>query len=532
MAASGDFVVPTYGGQPRIDKPPLFMWSGASVSGILGEVSEVSVRLPSALSAVLCLISTFIIGARLFGGATALLGAVILGTSGRFLLYSQWAATDMMLASLTTLALAFAVCGGSAPAGSHGRPRIDLAGILFLAACALAMLTKGPIGVVLPVGVVLADHLFASWREPRRLLETLRGLAVPWAAGVVAFAAIAVPWFVLLAGRLGPGVLREILLRQNVDRFVEAWNAQQPWYFYFEVLPMDFLPWSFFLPLAFVPVAEREEGKGPSWRFLRIWFVVVFAFFSAASGKSPEYLLPLLPAACIMVARVFIAAGGSVAAAARRPDPRRSVWGWRARLWIQVAGAILASVALGGAAMVPSLSREALPGAAPYFFVALVILAVGAGCLVVAARSAKFAAGAAVLAAAVILVRLTVVGPLMDAGNAVNLAPEVGRALQRLLPPDIEVGVGRKGADYVMYYASRPVTPLERPDRTVEFLFEREGRALVLKTREFRQLRSRLGGDVAVLGQWGDERRGFVLLRKLPATPPASPGPPTVEKSQ
>src|SRR5258708_39295826 len=90
MVTAGDCVVPTWAGRVNIDKPPLFMWAGAAASRIMGDVSESSVRLPSVLSACVFLFATYYLGLRLFDPMTGLLGALILGTCGRFLLYSQW----------------------------------------------------------------------------------------------------------------------------------------------------------------------------------------------------------------------------------------------------------------------------------------------------------------------------------------------------------------------------------------------------------------------------------------------------------
>jgi 4-amino-4-deoxy-L-arabinose transferase-like glycosyltransferase len=524
MAASGDWVVPTYGGKPRIDKPPLFLWAGAAASRLAGGVSEATVRLPSAVAAAAALVATAALGARLFDPATGLLAALVLATCGRFLLYSQWAATDMTLAALTTIALAAAAAGGAVPAGPGRRPRLLAAGPLFFGAAALAVLAKGPVGVVLPAAVVLADHAAAARGRPRALLEAARRLAPAWAAGAAVFAAVAAPWFILLHERLGAGALREVLFRQNVGRFLDAWNAQQPWHFYFKVLPMDLMPWTLFLPAAFLPLERIDEGRPGAWRFPRVWLVLVFAFFSAASGKSPEYLMPLLPAAAILIARVFVLAGPPGSAGAG-PRPGRSPA--IARWWIAGAGGALAAAGAAGALLLPGVAGARLPGsteAAAAAALAAALVAAGAAAAVALARRGRAAAGAVALAAAVLAVRFAAAGPLVDAGNALQAAPEAGRALAEILPPDAEVGVGRKGGDYIMYYAARPVVPLERPGPSLRFLQERPGRALVLKAREHRELAPRLGPGIEVVGRWGDEERGFVLLRNTGAAAPAGAG--------
>jgi len=506
MVASRDFVVPTDGGRPRIDKPPLFIWSGAVASLLFGGVSEASVRFPSALAAAMWLLATFALGARLFDVRTALLSAVVLATCGRFLLYSQWAATDTLLSSLTTFALAACVAGGGAPAGAGGRASLRLAALLFSAACGLAVLTKGPVGVVLPVAIVVADHAAAWWRAPRSAVERLRGVAIAWAAGAAVFLAVAAPWFILLWERLGAAGLREILFRQNVSRFLVAWNARQPWYFYFEVLPMDLLPWTFFLPLAFLWIPRLDAGRAASWRFLRTWLVVVFVFFSSASGESPEYLMPLLPAAALAAGRLFVLAAGTVPAPGIR----------LLRDGLSVAAGLLTALGAVGSGVLLFRGGDLLPGAGGLLCAAAAIVTLGAAACLVLIRAGRARAAAATLGAAVLVVRVALGGPLMDAGNAVNLAPAVGRDLLSLLPPGSEVGVGRKGSDYIRYYAPVPLTVLDRPARVEAFLAEGPPRAVILKGREYREIAPRLAAFAEVAARWGDDERGFVLLKAFP----------------
>jgi 4-amino-4-deoxy-L-arabinose transferase-like glycosyltransferase len=506
MVASDDYVVPTWAGRPNIDKPPLFMWAGVAASRLMGGVSERSVRLPSVLSACVFLLSTCYLGVRLFDPMTGLLAALVLGTCGRFLLYSQWCATDMMLASFVTLALAVAVGGRGAPAGNgEGRASIPIAGLLFMGVCALAVLTKGPIGAVLPIGVVVTDAVVARRLRLRQIVEDLSRLAAPWGAGAPVFLAVAAPWFLLLHSRLGSAGLREILFHQNVSRFLDAWNAQQPWYFYLEMFPLDFLPWSFFLPIAFLPLSARDGDRARAWRFLRVWFLLIFVFFSTASGKSPEYLMPILPAASLMVARLF------ALAASAAPATEESGVAERRRL--VVPASIAAAGALAGLAALALGRKDLLPGAGGEVLAAALLITAGViGCLA-ALRTGRALSSAILLAAAVLLVRVFPAGAFMDAGNRLNIAPEVGRQLGSLLEPGSKVGVGRKGADYILYYADVPVVPLERPARIVAFLADGPPNAVVIKGREYKDLEDRLSGISQVAARFGDGERGYVLLK-------------------
>jgi len=370
-----------------------------------------------------------------------------------------------------------------------------------MAACALAVLTKGPVGVVLPVAVVGVDLALACrWRLREVIPATLR-LARPWAAGGIVFLAIVAPWFILLEGRLGAHGLREILLHQNVSRFLDAWNGQQPWYFYVKALPLDFLPWTLFLIPAALPMSRRDPGRAPAWRLLRTWFVVIFVFFSAASGKSPEYLMPLLPAAALLVARVLVLASDRDRAADRATLSR-----------LRHLAILLAIGAASGIVFLLASRDDVLPGAGAAVLAAAALIFAGALACVAGIARGRPVAGAGALAVAVAVVRL-VPGPLlMDAGNRLNIAPQVGHEVSRYLAPGARLGVGRKGADYILYYAEVPVTPLDRPNRVESFLREGPDNAVVLRAREYRELADRIGPISRVTTRFGDESSGFVLV--------------------
>ncbi|MBI3450735.1 MAG: glycosyltransferase family 39 protein [Acidobacteria bacterium] len=503
MVASRDYVVPTYAGVPNIDKPPLFVWAGAEVSRLFGGVSETAVRIPSAVAAVILLLSTFVIGARLFDPVTGALGAAILGTCGRVLLYSQWCTTDMLLSSMIALALSMAVLGRVTPCESDAKPTLAAGGIAFMAACALAVLTKGPVGVVVPVAVIGADLALACRRGLRGLIPAALRVARPWAIGGVVFFAIVAPWFILLKARLGAHGLREILFHQNVSRFLDAWNGQQPWYFYFEALPLDFLPWTLFLIPAALPVARLDADHAAAWRLLRTWFAVIFVFFSAASGKSPEYLMPLLPAAALLVARVIVLASG------RGGAPAAASW---LSHRLRDLAILLALAAAGGVGFLLVARRDVLPGAGTAVMVAAGLVLAGAATCAAGMARGRPIAGAAALVIAVAVVRLGPGPSLMDAGNRLNIAPQVGHELSRYLRPGARVGVGRKGADYILYYADVPVTPLDRPSRVESFLREGPDNAVVLRAREYRDLVDRIGSISRVTARFGDDSSGYVLV--------------------
>jgi 4-amino-4-deoxy-L-arabinose transferase-like glycosyltransferase len=395
MVESGDHVLPTFGGEPRLDKPPMFVWAGAMAARALGGVNEFTLRIPSALSACVCILAAFLIGIRLFDVTPGLLAALILSTTGRFLLYAQWVSTDLMVATLITCAIAAWIVGIHESHRDEGRLHSVLAGQTFMLFSAFAVLTKGPVGIVLPVGIAGAWLLLSSVLDPARGLPVAAATARGWLLGLPLFALITVPWYLLLGARAGPEAVSYSLLHQNVNRFVDAWNAQQPWHYYFKALPLDLLPWSLFFVAAIVlrggaPADRRERD---SWWLLLCWFTVVFVFFSLASGKSPEYLLPLLPAAALMTARGLVlgSRSGLEAGAGRLPGGAL-----RLRLLRLSAGLPLAA-AVAGMILIPIRGGRQMPGSGPALLLAMTILLAGSAGAFAALLRRRAMSGAVIL---------------------------------------------------------------------------------------------------------------------------------------
>ena len=111
---------------------------------------------------------------------------------------------------------------------------------------------------------------------------------------------MAAPWYVLCYLRNGSGFVNDFFVRHHLERFTSAaLQHTQPWWFYLPRLPALMLPWAPLLLLAIRPAAWYRE---PRRRFLLAWFVFGLALFSVSANKLPGYVLPLLPAAAILVA--------------------------------------------------------------------------------------------------------------------------------------------------------------------------------------------------------------------------------------
>jgi len=291
MVLSGDWITTTFNGENFYDKPILYNWIAAIAFLIFG-FTEFAARLPAAILGFGCVVVTYLLGRRMFGFTTGFLGGIILTTSGMFLALSRSVVHDISLVFFVTLALFFFYLGYT----SDQRRRTYF--LLFYASLGFAVLAKGPVGVVLP-GLVIGSLLLLKGR-----LRFMKDMEMGW--GILIFLVIAVPWYVLISLN-NSDYAGYFFIENNIMRFLssEAHHAR-PFWFYFPVLLGGFSPWSFFLPLAFIHAFQGGwKSMNEGTLLLVLWFGVMFLFFSAASSKGNAYLLPLFPAASLLVGNLW-----------------------------------------------------------------------------------------------------------------------------------------------------------------------------------------------------------------------------------
>ncbi len=279
MVEQGDYVVPHLDYVRYFEKPPLFYWTCAASYKIFG-ISQWSFRLPNAVSALSCVLATYFFAARVFSAEAGFLSALMLMTSFGFFGMARISTIDMLFSFLLSGAV-FAF---------YEFYRTGMRRFLYLlsAALALAVLAKGPVAIVLP-GFAVVLFLFGEKR-----LAFLKEVA-SWRA-LLLFAAIAVPWFVLICVR-ERGFFGFFFIDQNILRFVTTKHHRSgPIVYFFPVLFGGLFPWSVFIPRAAARLWKRQE-----LRLLSIWCCVVFIFFSLSGSKLPPYILPFFPALCVIL---------------------------------------------------------------------------------------------------------------------------------------------------------------------------------------------------------------------------------------
>jgi 4-amino-4-deoxy-L-arabinose transferase-like glycosyltransferase len=491
MFLSGNWVVPTFNDVLRPDKPALLYWLQIICFHLVG-VNEWAGRLPSAFASLGTLFVVYELTRRMFSKSTALLAGIVLATTPMFIAASRFANPDALLSAFTTLTLyAFWRC--------QERPATRwflLAGV----ASGLAVLAKGPVGLVLPGGVIF---FFLAWEGRLGMLVDRR---VGWS--ILAFLLVAVPWYLKVGIDTHWQFLRLFLWGHNVERFRGTMEGHAGSVLYYPlILIVGTMPWSIFLGAASVatfwscqrtatePVSPSSwwrrvltypkrvvdgywwrllrvgapgnaswrrlhdpAGRGgvAAYRFLAVWALTYLVFFSLSATKLPNYVLPMTMPTAILVARL--------------------VDRWRRGLvevpaWYRTA--CLASLVLIGVGFgvgfaiagrtMPALALFALLGAVP--IAATIVLAR------LTSRGRRDSATVGFALQAVLL--LAPLGACMSVALNEYKSPAALVSGSGLRHRDVDLRLGAYATEHIPslnFYSGRDVTPILSPVDLVKFL--------------------------------------------------------------
>jgi 4-amino-4-deoxy-L-arabinose transferase-like glycosyltransferase len=298
MVVSGDYLTPTLAGMKFLEKPPLFYWL-ESVNIKLFGLSEWSLRFWPAMFGMIGCLAVYFAGSRLFERRVGLISSAVLATSALWYVMGHVINLDMAVSALITCAL-LSFLMGSVEQPEYKRRLVMWAFFVF---SALATMTKGLIGIVIPAMVI------GTWMLILDEWNILPTLYLP--SGVSLFLLIAAPWHLLIS-RANPDFLRSYLFDEHFQRYLTKPEGpfEQPWA-YVPVLLLGMFPWAVFLLQAVkynlrFPWRQRHQHKEVI--FLVLWAGLVFLFFSASSYKGVPYILPMLPPLAILIARYLAAA--------------------------------------------------------------------------------------------------------------------------------------------------------------------------------------------------------------------------------
>jgi 4-amino-4-deoxy-L-arabinose transferase-like glycosyltransferase len=430
MARSGDWITPRLWGAPWFEKPALLYW----LSGLgfrLGLNTELAPRLPGALLAVAFLVFYWWTLRREFGSRAAWMAALILGSSGMWVAYSQNGVTDVPLAATFSAAMLLALPW----VARRDTRQLPAAAAMF----GLAVLAKGLVPVALAAPLLLGRHV-RDWLRWRVLLP---------------FFLVALPWYALCYWRNGWTFIHEFFVVHHFSRVTSgALMHGRPVWFYLPVLVAGLVPWTPLLGL----MARRPLYRDRKRVFLAVWVLVVLVLFSISVNKLPGYILPLLPAAAALMALALDEVVD-------------------ARLWLAACAALLVAFPITAQvlpdAVLNGLSRAPRP---QFQLVWLAAAGVALGACLLEARGKRVAAVLAVAAAAALGTGYlkTVATPELDRNvSARGLWREIGGRAG-------EVCIGKVKRDWeygLNYYSVTPLPDCEKQPKALQVLPAAGGRA-------------------------------------------------------
>lgn len=302
VVESGNYLIPTYNYQPRLKKPPLATWLIAGSYKLWG-VNEWASRLPAAWAAVLIIYLTYLIGKQWYQERVGFFAALILATMLKFMIYVRQFSGDILLTLFVTLTLLLLARSSIEPAPKSRY----LYKILAYITIGLGILDKGIIAIALPLTIMGLFMLITRQWSLIKLIVSPTGYFVMMAIGF--------SWYLFMYQQYGWQFIKVNIIQETVQRYTSDSLGGKPVYYYIQVYLAETLPWSLFtIPaLAYWYYWLKRELKQLKQQDLKsclpllplIWFGFILIFFSFSIGKRAVYILPLYPAAALMISHYW-----------------------------------------------------------------------------------------------------------------------------------------------------------------------------------------------------------------------------------
>ena len=514
MLATGDWLTPRLNGFKYFEKPALQYWATAGAFSLFG-VDEWTARLWTALTGFGGVLLVYFTGMRLYGRRAGLYAAAVLAGSFLYAFIGHFNTLDMGLSFFLTLALCAFLLGQMETETRHRAPagRGQHAWMLLAwAAAALAVLSKGLVGAVLPAGALV---VYLLWQRDGTLLRRLHLLA-----GGAVFLALAAPWFIAVSLE-NKEFFHFFFIHEHFERFLTKQHGryEPPWYF-IPVLLAGMAPWTLSLLAALKAAFAKTTARFQPARFLLAWSAFILLFFSASGSKLPSYILPMLPALALLI-------GPYLAAAERR------VLLWQGLPFAGVGLAILLLAPRTVNRASADLPHELLANYVGWIeWTGISLLAAALVSALFEWRGRRTAAVISLAAGGLALAQLPLTGH-QELGSVYSAA-DIIKAVKPRLKPDLPFYSVNTFDHTLPFYLGRTVTMVHYRDELAtaidweahKFLpdmaaFERAWTAhaeayAVFAPNDFRQLPAELKSSMQVLAQ--DPRRVIVAR-----TPPAAP---------
>lgn len=287
MVESGDYITPHLNYVKFFDKPALSYWLTSMAFHVFG-FNEFASRFSPVVLALIGMCVLFRLATKIYNRRAGLISALVAGTSFLYFVISHITITDMPLSFFVTLSLAGFYIGYLEKSRHY---------LFFYCGMALAVLSKGLIGIIFPCGIIFWwIVLTRKWRVFREVLSL---------KGILLFFLISLPWFVAVSSR-NPDFFHYFFIRQHFTRFLTtADNRYEPFWFFIPIILVGIMPWTGFL-LKFLKEAvfslrENAGREKEGELFLLLWFAIIFIFFSMSSSKLVTYIIPAFSPLAVLI---------------------------------------------------------------------------------------------------------------------------------------------------------------------------------------------------------------------------------------
>jgi 4-amino-4-deoxy-L-arabinose transferase-like glycosyltransferase len=425
MLQGEGWIIPHLNSAVYYDKPPFLYWLIAGAAKLLGGMNETAARLPSAFFGLCTIILVFFLGKKLFDEKAGFFAALVLATCGEFFWLARRADLDITLTFFTTLAIFLFYIGFQQKGWRY------LYYLLAYSAMAVGFFTKLYPALIVPFFAISGYFL---WQ--RRLKFFFDPAHLP---GLALLATVLGGWFYLayLAG--GVDYLRGLLFQKTASTFFVTHGHQEPFFYYLWNFPANFLPWTLFVPSAVIYGLKVKEKR--EIFFLFLWFALVFVFFSLAQAKRELYILPIYPAAALVVGKLCADWAGK-----KKMEQRLISW----PLYLLLA--VLFMTGSAAPFLVPVFGHRYLSHALELGLAAAMIFAGGSLFAFFSFRANKRPLTFSLICTMMFIFSLYGIFRVLPEINRYKSARPLSEEVVRMMGPHDQLGVfGIEGADYNYY---------------------------------------------------------------------------------
>ena len=299
MVASGNWLIPHLNGELYLTKPPLLYWLSSSLAVIWG-VNEWTLRLPSALAAIAILYMVYRYTLKQSGQWAALFSVQILIANLGFVMLGRRAEIEMLLTALCVGSLLSALQYIQNQASKNW---IYLSYFLL----ALALMTKGPLVLLLVTLPLLVAALYSKNPHIKTVLLSLRGWLI--------FLVVGLAWYAVVSWQLGFDIWQTVVKRDMLNKIQN--DTAKPILSYLGWIAVDFM---LLIALFFVSAKAffKQQIQQAHQLVLVAAVVLPLVIFSLFANKHAKYLLPLYPLIAILLAIKLVAIFDSTTVAKKK----------------------------------------------------------------------------------------------------------------------------------------------------------------------------------------------------------------------